>query len=147
MANRTKLTLEKRRMFLQALEEDGNVSKAAKLIDISRRYAYELRERDPSFAKEWDEAVDIALDNLEGEIYRRAVKGVESDVFYKGDSCGTKTEYSDTLAMFILKSRRPQVYGDKLKQEVTVKFPDPPKKIEDMTLDELREYKESLQKL
>ena len=118
MANRTKLTLEKRRIFLESLEEDGNVSKAAKLIGIRRQYAYELKQKDSNFSQEWDEAVNIVLDNLESEIYGRATKGVKSSIFYQGVECGTKTEYSDTLAMFILKSRRPEIYGEKLRQDI-----------------------------
>lgn len=121
MANLTILTAEKIRKFLDTLRESANVSEAAKSIGVSRQAVYELRQKDTEFRSDWDDALAEALDNLEGEIYRRAHKGVTKEVYYQGIPCGAVTEYSDPLAMFILKSRRPEVYSDKLKAELTGK--------------------------
>ena len=43
----------------------------------------------------------------------RTYHGVEEPVFYQGVQCGAVTEYSDTLLMFLLKARKPEVYRDR----------------------------------
>ena len=50
---------------------------------------------------------------------RRAKDGVPEPVFHQGRVVGETRRFSDTLAMFILKSRRREVWGDR--QEVHVK--------------------------
>jgi hypothetical protein len=83
-------------VFLAALQESPNVSRAARAADISRTGARKARETDPEFAAAWDEAIESSMDDLEEEAYKRA-----------------KHE-SDTLAIFFLKTRRREVYGEKL---------------------------------
>lgn len=41
----------------------------------------------------------------------RALHGVEKTVYYAGKNCGSVRQYSDALAMFLLRARRPQTYG------------------------------------
>ena len=52
-----------------------------------------------------------ALDLLEAELWRRALKGVARPVFYGGKRCGVIRSYSDQLGMFLLKAHRPERYG------------------------------------
>lgn len=111
---RTIRTPKKRAQFLKKLiDTAGNVSAACEAVRISRRAAYEWREADEKFAKDWDGAVDLTTDALEQEVYRRAHVGTEKPVFYQGEECGIVREYSDTLAMFILKARRPDKYRER----------------------------------
>jgi hypothetical protein len=49
---------------------------------------------------------------LENEAVRRAYHGVEKPVFYKGEVCGYTQDYSDTLLIFLLKARKPEVYRE-----------------------------------
>lgn len=121
MANLTKLTPEKKEQFLDHLRINANVSEAAKSIGVSRQAIYNERKEDKEFAEAWEDALGEALDNLESALYSRAINGVTNDVFYEGVPCGTKTEYSDTAAMFLLKNRRPEVFSDKVRQEITGK--------------------------
>ena len=44
---------------------------------------------------------------------RRATVGNERPVFYKGKIVGSVRERSDVLAMFLLKSRRREIYGER----------------------------------
>lgn len=119
MANRTKRTQERVENFLSALNQSqGNVSDACEVVGIGRRTAYEWREDDKQFATQWDEIVDKHMDALESEIYRRAHQGTEKPVFYQGEQCGVIQEYSDTLAMFILKGHRPDKYRENVRQEI-----------------------------
>ena len=44
---------------------------------------------------------------------RRAKDGVEEPVYYRGAVVGETRRYSDTLAMFILKSKRREIWGER----------------------------------
>ena len=73
---------------------------------------YRLRHADPDFAADWDSAVEDALDALEEEVRRRAIEGVEKPVHYQGQRVDSVTQYSDQLAMFLLRGRRPQIFRE-----------------------------------
>jgi hypothetical protein len=117
MANRTILTPQKRAEFVEQLFEHGNVTVAARAIGVSRASLYEARERDEAFAAEWDNAVQSYCDLLEYEADRRAMKGVEKPLLYKGAIVAHVHEYSDALLMFRLKSLRPEKYRERASVE------------------------------
>jgi hypothetical protein len=108
---RSPWTKAKREKFLAALADTANVAAAARAVKLSHQSAYALRRKQPAFAKAWDAALDLALDELEATLLERAIHGVDRTVFYGGKPCGTVRQYSDALAMFLLKARRPRVYG------------------------------------
>lgn len=85
--------------FLTLLESTFSVSAAASGSGIDRRTAYRHKESDPEFSARWESALANAIDSLEEAAYRRA------------------REMSDTLAIFLLKTRRPDLYRDR--QDVT----------------------------
>lgn len=114
MRGRTNRTPKKREQFLQAIVDNaGNVTEACAAAGISKRSAYDWREADPDFKAAWDDAVELTTEALEQEVYRRAFEGCEEPVFYKGEMCGAIKRYSDTLAMFTLKARKPEKYREK----------------------------------
>lgn len=47
-------------------------------------------------------------------MFERAVDGVRQPIYQKGQLVGTKREYSDGLAMFLAKARRPHKYRESL---------------------------------
>jgi len=104
-------TAAKRRKFLTWLAETANVAEACRVAKVSRAYAYTYRKRAPTFAAAWDDAMCAALDDLEAALVERARDGVERPHFYGGSQVGTVRHYSDALAMFILRARRPEIYG------------------------------------
>lgn len=106
-----RMTLTKRRVFLRWLSQTANVARAAREAGIDRSMAYRLRQESDSFRTSWDEAMNEALDTLEAALFERAALGVERPVFYGGKHCGTVTQYSDALGMFILRARRPHIFG------------------------------------
>lgn len=113
MAHRAKLTPEKKREFLTILSQTCNVTKAAQALGIARRTAYDHRESDPEFLTAWDNAIEEAVDLLEQEAQRRAFNGTQRPVFHQGAQCGVIQEYSDTLAIFLLKAHRPKKYRER----------------------------------
>lgn len=108
---RHRWTTRKRSVFLATLRDTANVSAAARAAGLPRRSAYQLRDHDPAFREDWEQALEEALDDLEAELRRRAIEGVEKPVFYAGKPCGTIRTYSDQLGVFLLKCRRPEVFA------------------------------------
>jgi hypothetical protein len=106
-------TAKNRNRFLAAIAESGNITAACEATRLSRAAMYEWRADDPSFAAEWDAALERGLDSLEDELMRRAKDGTLRPVFQGGELVGHTREYSDTLGIFLLKSRRRQIYGDR----------------------------------
>lgn len=55
---------------------------------------------------------------LESEALRRAMHGDEEPVFYGGQQVGTVRKRSDALLMFLLRTRRPGRYRERVGLEV-----------------------------
>jgi hypothetical protein len=117
---RVKLTRERQERFLKALAETGIVSVAVEIAGTSRTRVYELRKRNPAFAKAWEEAEERAADALEAEAWRRAVVGVQEPLVSSGkvvrDDDGQPLairRYSDALMIALLKARRPDRFKDR----------------------------------
>lgn len=110
-----KLTPERKAAFCAALAASGgNVSRACEAVDIARMTAYEWREADGEFAAAWDRAKAIGLDALEDEATRRAFEGFDKPIVHQGIITETVKEYSDTLAIFLLKGGKPEKYKDRV---------------------------------
>jgi hypothetical protein len=100
--------------FLDALSETANVRQAATQVGFSATIFYRHARRDPAFADAWDQTMQQAVETVfEAEAIRRAVEGVERDVFFQGKRVGSVREYSDTLLIFLLKGWRPDRYKDR----------------------------------
>lgn len=110
-----KVTPEKKAAFCAALvASGGNVSRACQAIDVARLTAYRWREEDPEFAADWDKAKAAGLDALEDEAIRRAFEGIDKPIVHQGFITDTVKEYSDTLAIFLLKGGKPEKYKDRV---------------------------------
>jgi len=112
-----------RRPFLDALAQIPNVSRAARIAGISRQWACECRTNDPSFAAEWEEALEQGIESLEEKAWERA-KG--EGIQYKFNPKTGKPllhpetgqpyyEHvaSDAMATLLLKAHRPEKYKDR----------------------------------
>lgn len=121
----TKATPEKevndlaKAVIIAALAAGSTVLLAAQEAGVNKTTAYRWRESDKDFAQAWDDALEEGTDRLEQEALRRARDGVSKPVFHKGNVVGHVQEYSDTLAIFLLKARRPEVYRERASLEHT----------------------------
>ena len=79
--------------FLSKMRNSGNIRASCEAAHISRATAYRWRAQWSTFAAEWDEAKDDAVDWLDLEAWKRATQG-----------------QSDRLLMFLLQAHRPDVY-------------------------------------
>ena len=126
--------------FLESLRTTGNVTAAARAVAIDRAKIYGVRKKSETFAKQWDEAIDIATEVLEEEARRRAETGVKEAVYHNGVVVGHNFKYSDTLLIFLLKAHKPEKYRDNftLRHEGKIDLDDAPRakllaKLEAMT--------------
>src|SRR5712664_3402215 len=108
-----KLTQARQELFLKALSETGSVTTAVALAGTSRTRVYELRKADQAFARTWQDAEEIAADQIHEEARRRALEGVEEPLVSAGklvrDDSGqpiTVRRYSDTILLALLKAHR-----------------------------------------
>jgi hypothetical protein len=106
--------------FLEALACGWTVTHAAERTGTNKRRFYELREADEAFAAAWDDAIDQGTQVLEDELHRRAIEGWDEDSF-DGDGKLVRRvrRYSPALLIFSLKARKPDVYRDNARVEVT----------------------------
>jgi hypothetical protein len=112
MARKTKWTPRREGLFLDVLRSTGNISAAARAAGVNRKAATTHKKLSSPFSDLWDNALEESLDALEGELRRRALEGTSKPVYYAGKECGSTVNFNDNLGMFLLKSRRSQVYGE-----------------------------------
>ncbi|MHA2063680.1 MAG: hypothetical protein ACXABY_04775 [Candidatus Thorarchaeota archaeon] len=109
---RAVISKKRRRKFLDMLAKTGSVNAARDAVGYaSATNLYQFRRENEEFAAEWDVAVNIAADRFEDEVDRRAVEGIDEDIYFKGEVVGQKKVYSDALLQFRLRGMRPSKYN------------------------------------
>src|SRR5262245_14799001 len=120
MARRTARNTQRRKAkFLAAYERLGNATAVAEETGISRYTHKEWLKKSETYRQAFQEADDAATEVLEKEAIRRAVEGNEEPVYYNGQKVGTVRKYSDVLLIFLLKSKRPEVYRERYDARLT----------------------------
>lgn len=124
-----KFTRAAQDLFIQVLEDTCSPKQAAAAVGISRRLAFDYKQKDTEFRARWEKAVEVALDALLDEAYRRAAIGYEEPVIHGGQlstvtdpTTGeerplTVRKHSDRLLEVLLKFR----YGDQMADRLRVK--------------------------
>lgn len=115
----TKLDSVKKKKFLTAYSECGNITHAAEAAGIERSLHYWWLEKHPRYVEAFEAAHAQAIDRMEQEARRRAMLGVDEPVFYQGIEVARVRKPSDTLLMFMLKGALPDKYRDNVKQEIS----------------------------
>jgi hypothetical protein len=85
--------------FLEAFAQQGTIAMAARAAGVHRDTVYAERARNPEFAAELERADFDVGDRLESKAIEEALNG------------------NDRLLALLLKARRPERYGDKLRQD------------------------------
>lgn len=124
-----KFTRAAQDLFIQVLEDTCSPKQAAAAVGISRRLAFDYKQKDAEFRTRWEKAIEVALDALLDEAYRRAAIGYEEPVIHGGqlstvtdEETGkqrplTVRKHSDRLLEVLLKFR----YGDQMADRLRVK--------------------------
>jgi hypothetical protein len=92
-----------KKTYLKQLRKCGNITQSAKAANISRMAVYKAKKASTVFAREWEDALEEAVDSLEQEAWKRA------------------KDSSDKLLQFLLKAHRPDKYKDSHKHEISGK--------------------------
>jgi hypothetical protein len=90
----------KQKLFLKELLKCGNVEAAAHRSRIGKTTVYRWRDEDAQFGADWDEALAVAFAEVEATMVERAKAG------------------SDTLSIFIAKSRWPERYRERFEVNI-----------------------------
>ena len=105
------------RKFLTALAQMPHVAAACRAAHISRQAAYKAKDNSRRFARQWEDACATGIGKLEAYAWRRATIGTKRGVWMK-DKDGNPvkvdevTEFSDGLAMLLLKAHWPEKYRE-----------------------------------
>lgn len=110
-------TERKEKRFFEALADSCNVTYSAGVVRFSVTCCYDRRRRDPGFREAWDEALRIGFDRLEQAMLERATNGAPRPVFHAGKEIAVITQYSDQMALHLLKSHRDSVERARLRDE------------------------------
>ena len=110
----------KQAAFLAAYAQTGIITKAAEIAGIHRNNHRLWLKEDAEYAEAFKESHQEACDNIEAEMRRRAIEGVQKPVFYKGEVCGYITEYSDTMLAMLANGFMPEKYKQNARIEVEV---------------------------
>ena len=103
----TNRTPEKGERLLAKLSQGYSITAACNAESIGRKTYYDWRKSDPAFAASADEAIEAGTDLLEDAARRRAVAPANS---------------SDTLLIFLLKSRRPEKYRERATIDINLQI-------------------------
>lgn len=122
-------TPERREVFFQVLEDTCSPKQAAAAASISRQTAFYHKANDGDFRTRWEKAIEVALDSLLEEAFRRGALGYEEPVIHGGRLATvadpktgeerplTVRKHSDRLLEVLLKFR----YGDQMADRLKVK--------------------------
>lgn len=114
---RNVLSSRRKKAFLIALSQTGNVGMACAAAGWTRGAAYSIRKADEDFRDQWEFALESAVDVMHAAAFQRAVHGVQENVWHK-DKDGavlidTVTKYDSSMLMFLMKAHDRAKYGDK----------------------------------
>jgi hypothetical protein len=112
----------KQSAFLKAYLNCSSISSAAEAVGCRRTCHYVWIKESPGYAKAFEIAQPIAVQNLEDEAIKRATLGWDEPVFYQGVQCGTVKKFSDSLLALLLKGHKPMKYRDRT--DTTISNPD-----------------------
>ncbi len=112
-------TPQTRARVIAEFAECGRIDLACLRAGCSRDAHYEWLQKFPEYKEAYEQARERAIDLLEAEATRRAHEGVPKPIYQQGRLVGEVQEYSDSLLTFLLKARRPGIYGDRAAIEHT----------------------------
>lgn len=114
------LTL-KQRAFLKAYTEELTITGAANRIGIDQTCHIVWKRISPTYRALFEDLKEYVVESLEGEVFRRAYHGVQKTVYYQGEPCGIEVNFSDTLAMFLLRAANPEKYRERSQMDMNIK--------------------------
>lgn len=107
--------------LLAVVAQTANITLACNRLSLNRQQVYNLRTENEEFRKALNNAMQMGIDAWEDEAARRAFEGFERPIFQQGLHVGSERQFSDTLAVMMLKAAKPEKYReDKTRIEHTL---------------------------
>lgn len=104
----------KQKLFLNTFILNPSVRRTCEIVKVSTVTFYNWMHKSKDFSMAFEAVKLMGIQTLEDEVVRRALEGVEEEIFNKdGKVIGRKTKYSDTLLMFFLQGNAPQRYRNR----------------------------------
>lgn len=94
--------------YLRAYYAIGYKIKSCFEVGVGPKLVNGWLEADADFREKFDVITEYHTEDFRVALKRRAVEGVEEDVYFQGRVVGTKINYSDILLIVELKRRDPQ---------------------------------------
>ena len=92
----------RRRAFLRALSETGEIQQACARVGTTQQTIWNLKKKSPEFAAACEAALARSLPCLEQLAWERAVEGWDEEIVHGGKVTGTRRRYSETLLRTLL---------------------------------------------
>ncbi|MGN7930016.1 hypothetical protein [Sphingopyxis sp. 22461] len=92
-------TKARRAAFLEELAMSCNVRRAHASAEMGLGSAYRLRRRDPLFARQWQEALELGYERLELALVRRALEAVDELTLDEGKEPVEKMSVAQAIAL------------------------------------------------
>jgi hypothetical protein len=92
--------------FFKALSKVPSVKHACLSAGIARRTAYDRRERDAEFARQWQDVIDSSIDDVEARVFKLALNGND--------------QVAANLCTWLLRCHRPVPYDPVNRTELAV---------------------------
>lgn len=98
-------------LFLEGVCRTNNVTQVCAEMNVSRMMIYAMKAQDPVFRQRLSDAQTIGIDSWEDAAARRAFDGVDRKVFHQGVQIDTVKDYSDSIAIAMLRGAKPERYA------------------------------------
>jgi hypothetical protein len=99
--------------LLAAVASTANLTLSCERLNISRLAVYAFKSENPEFAKRLNEAMQYGVEAWKDEAARRAFQGWEDPIYQQGLQVGARRNFSDTLALALLKAADPEHFQER----------------------------------
>lgn len=89
----------------------GDLYDACMRVGLSLQFVAQWQRDDTEAGARMKEAERLGAMRIQSAVIRRGVEGIMQPVFYQGEVCGYKAEYSDGLLTLLAKGRLPQLFA------------------------------------
>ena len=104
-------------LFLEGVCRTNNITQVCIEMNLSKTVIYAMKAQDPEFRQRLYAAQTIGIDSWEDEAARRAFSGTDRKVFHQGIQIDTVKDYSDSIAIAMLKGAKPERYATRNSNE------------------------------
>ena len=99
-----------KRVVLRVIAKGWTITKAAETARVNIRTVQRWKQKDPKFAKKFEDAYEAGTDLLEDRALELAT-GYDKAIVHKGEITGFTKQHSEMLLMFLLEPRLVKRYG------------------------------------